>query len=130
MSAYGVGRNTLRLYESLGLLTGMSRTEAGYRRYDTRHLGDLKFILEAKRIGFTLNEIRGLLKLAHAKDRVTCGVVTVEVSKKLSHIESELKTLKAKKRFLAAFMKTCSSKDESGQCEILTSGFSDKACCD
>jgi len=129
MRVYDLGRNTLRLYEEIGLLTGMNRTESGYREYEIRHLEDLKFILEAKKVGFTLNEIKDLLEVVREHKKVTCGTVSSEVSEKVDEIDIQIKTLKAKKLFLADFLKTCGSKNKESECNVMAVGFSKSACC-
>jgi len=56
--------DTVRYYEQLGLLAAPARTESGYRLYSDVDLGRLQFIRRAKRLGLSLEEIRGLLGLA------------------------------------------------------------------
>ncbi len=60
----GASTDTIRYYERLGLLGAPARTESGYRCYGETELGRLQFIRHAKRLGFSLDEIRGLLGLA------------------------------------------------------------------
>src|SRR5919202_2109702 len=60
----GTRVDTVRYYERLGLLGIPARTSAGYRAYGAVDLGRLPFIPRAKRLGFSLVEIRGLLGLA------------------------------------------------------------------
>ena len=63
----GVSTDTLRYYEKHNLLTPSSRTEAGYRDYDKAALKQMKFILRAKNVGFSLLEIRELLQIKFKK---------------------------------------------------------------
>jgi MerR family copper efflux transcriptional regulator len=63
---------TLRYYEEIGLLPPPGRTSAGYRIYGERDVARLLFIGRAKRLGCTLDEIRGL---AEAWDDDRCGPV-------------------------------------------------------
>ena len=130
MKTFDLGRNTLRLYEEMELLTGMARTESGYREFSARHLEDLKFILEAKKVGFTLNEIKDLLNVIRVQKKMTCGSVSSEISEKVDEIDEQLKTLTAKKLFLADFLKTCGSKSKESECDVMAAGFSKSACCD
>jgi DNA-binding transcriptional MerR regulator len=60
----GVSVDTVRYYERLGLLGALARTESGYRLYGPDDLGRLLFIRRAKRLGLSLNEVRGLLWVA------------------------------------------------------------------
>ncbi len=129
MKTFELGRNTLRLYEEMGLLAGMSRTESGYREFKTRHLEDLKFILEAKKVGFTLNEIKDLLEVIRTEKKMTCGSVSSEIFVKIREIDEQVKILHAKKLFLNDFMQTCGSKKKDSKCDVVAAGFTKSACC-
>ncbi len=129
MKTFSVGRNTLRLYEEKGLLTGMKRTDSQYRQYSAEHLRDLQFILEAKKSGFSLVEIKSLLDLFKSNQKLTCGSVSQEVSEKVSEVEEQIKVLKQKKAFLMQFLDTCKSTSPNSKCDVITSGFNKKACC-
>jgi MerR family transcriptional regulator, copper efflux regulator len=129
MKAFDLGRNTLRLYESVGLLSGMRRTASGYREYTKKNVQDLVFVLEAKRAGFTLNEIKMLLDAIRAKQKITCGSVSSGVTEKIAEIELELQSLQAKKSFLQGFLRSCELKGRDSSCDILSMGFRESACC-
>ena len=53
---------TVRYYESRGLLRDPPRSAAGYRQYSHGDLWRLQFIARAKRLGFTLTEIASLVR--------------------------------------------------------------------
>lgn len=58
----GLRASALRYYEEQGLLTPAGRTEAGYRLYVPQAEQTLRFIQRAQRLGFSLDDIRILLK--------------------------------------------------------------------
>jgi DNA-binding transcriptional MerR regulator len=58
----GVRPSTLRYYEAEGLLEPTDHTEAGYRLYDPDAEQTLHLIQRAQRLGFSLADIRALLK--------------------------------------------------------------------
>lgn len=58
----GIRPSTLRYYEAEGLLAPTERTEAGYRLYDPAAEQTLHLIQRAQRLGFSLSDIRALLK--------------------------------------------------------------------
>ena len=62
-SLAGVSRDTLRFYEKHGLIIPSQRTESGYRLYSNIDVERISFIVSAKGVGFTLNEIHQLLEL-------------------------------------------------------------------
>ena len=70
--ASGFPPATLRYYEKIGLLPRASRTDAGYRIYDTATLDRLAFIARAKQLGCSLEEIAELLE---AWEGGRCGPV-------------------------------------------------------
>lgn len=60
----GVSAPTVRYDEEIGLLPPSSRTSGGYRRYTDAALHELRFIRKAQGPGFSLDEIREILKLS------------------------------------------------------------------
>ncbi|HIJ62130.1 MAG TPA: helix-turn-helix domain-containing protein [Rhodospirillaceae bacterium] len=65
----GVKVETVRYYERIGLLAPPERTDAGYRRYQKEAIRHLSFIRRGRGLGFTIDEIRVLLKLAEHPDQ-------------------------------------------------------------
>lgn len=59
----GVNIETIRYFEKVGLIASPPRTEGGHRVYDDDHLRALSFIRRARELGFTPNEVRGILTL-------------------------------------------------------------------
>ena len=129
MKLFEIGRNTLRLYEEMGLLTNLKRTQAGYRQYTQQHLEELKFIIDAKNVGFSLKEIKNLLNIVRSEKKVTCGTVSSELSEKISEIDKQILLMISKKSFLNDFLKTCGSKSENTTCDVTKAGFNKTACC-
>ncbi|GHH43584.1 MerR family transcriptional regulator [Lentzea cavernae] len=57
----GLTPPTIRFYEHTGLLPAASRTSSGHRVYNDRDVDRLRFIVRAKHMGFSLDEIRELI---------------------------------------------------------------------
>lgn len=53
---------TLRHYEKLGLVTPNYNPDNGYRRYFTRHIGQVETVMALKLLGFNLSEIGTFFK--------------------------------------------------------------------
>src|SRR3989442_11748482 len=58
---------SIRYYERRGLFPTPRRTPAGYRQYADDAAARLRFIKHAQELGFSLNEIQGLLGLREAQ---------------------------------------------------------------
>ena len=129
MKKFKLNRNALRLYEDMGLFSKVSRTESGYRQYSGKDEEDLSFILKAKEVGFTLNEIKELLAINRDDHFLTCGAVSSEITKKVEDIEHEISLLTSKRKFLKTFLTACEEKDKSNVCKVVENGFDKKSCC-
>jgi len=62
---HGLSTATLRYYESLGLLGEAERSPSGYRLFSSDDEDRLRFILRAKALDLSLEEIRSLLDAWH-----------------------------------------------------------------
>src|SRR5213593_3574869 len=72
----GTNIETIRYYERVGLLPAPARSPGGYRLYETDHLKRLNFIRRARTLGFSIGEVRTLLRLADERKR-PCAEVRV-----------------------------------------------------
>jgi DNA-binding transcriptional MerR regulator len=88
----GVSRKALRLYEKAGILPSPRRTVAGYRLYGPDTLALLVFVTQARRLGFRLDEIKGIVVLKRL-GRTPCAHVLDLVRVKLETIEQTLTDL-------------------------------------
>ncbi len=97
---------TIRYYERIGLLPPPSRSASGYRRYGLEHLKRLMFVRRARDLGFTLDEIRRLLRLADRRER-SCAQARDLASAHLRDVQVKLKDLRAMERVLKAMIIQC-----------------------
>lgn len=61
----GVKIPTIRYYEQMGLIEPPERSEGNQRRYNTDGLRRLSFIRHSRDLGFTIEDVKGLLELSH-----------------------------------------------------------------
>lgn len=104
--ACGVSDQAVRLYEREGLLKPVSRTDKGYRLFDSHAVATLHFIKQAQRCGFTLAEIRGLLT-ANVANAKACEATKVLLDQKLQHVEAQLQDLGSMQEVLASLRAAC-----------------------
>jgi len=98
-AATGVTPKALRYYERLGLFHPPLRTQSHYRLYSQEDIHKVEFIKKAKRLGLSLEEIRGILAI-HAQKQTPCVHVLALLDQKLAQIEGTLKDLKGFQREL------------------------------
>ena len=87
----GLNVRTLRYYESIGLLPPPTRTEAGYRLYSEEDERRLRFVLQAKQVGLSLEEIRQILQLR--RHGSACGYVRETVARHVGSIDAQIAEL-------------------------------------
>ncbi len=105
-SAAGVSIDTLRFYERQRLLGRPRRNFSGYREYPEAVLEHLRFIRDAKELGFTLREIRELLSMGVRSTR-ECGPVTRKAEARLAALDGELRRLRRMRRTLTRMVRDC-----------------------
>lgn len=92
--ATGTKVETVRYYERAGLLPAPARTEGNYRAYRRAHLDRLSFIRRARELGFSLDEVRELLRLSDRPDQ-PCEEVDRIARGHLAEVERKIAGLAA-----------------------------------
>jgi len=90
--ATGTKVETIRYYERIGLLPPPARTSGNYRAYARLHLGRLSFIRRGRDLGFSLDEVRELLRLSDDRER-PCAEVDHIARAHLAEVERKLADL-------------------------------------
>jgi DNA-binding transcriptional MerR regulator len=97
---------TIRYYEKIGLLPAPRRTAANYRSYEAEHLERLGFIRRARELGFSIEDVRELLKLAAHGDSA-CEEVDQLVARHLETTEQKIEALTRLRRELHDTLESC-----------------------
>jgi MerR family transcriptional regulator, mercuric resistance operon regulatory protein len=112
----GVNVETIRYYQRRGLMPEPEKPINGHRRYAADAVKRVHFIKRAQVLGFTLEEIGGLLELdaTHA-----CAETRELAAHKLDVIENKLADLKSMRNALLALLRQCDSGTVKGTCPII-----------
>ena len=113
----GVSAKMVRHYESLGLLPRIVRSEAGYRRYRDTEVHTLRFIRRARDLGFSMVEIRELLKLWQNRRRASADVKRI-ASVHVADLTRRIDEMTAMRRTLEELVACCHG-DDRPDCPIL-----------
>lgn len=115
---------TVRYYERIGVLLTPPRTAGGHRLYGKEHIKRLMFVRRSRELGFSLGEIRTLLKLVDGK-QYTCREVKALMEEHLGDIKKKISDLKRLQKTLADISSQC----EGGmvpECPIIDALFEEK----
>lgn len=113
----GVNIETIRYYERIGIMPKPPRTDGGQRVYDEGHVKRLTFIRRSRELGFSLDDIRALLKLVDGGD-YTCGEVHKMALTHITDIRCKIVDLRRMERVLVTLAGKCKGGDVP-ECPIL-----------
>lgn len=108
---------TIRYYEQVGLMPAPPRTHAGYREYRPEHLQRLIFLRRSRELGFSIEEIRSLLRLTEQRNQ-SCETVTRVAAQHLSDVRGKLADLRQLARGLQTLIGSCGG-GQIADCKIL-----------
>jgi Hg(II)-responsive transcriptional regulator len=112
----GVGLETIRYYQRIGLIEKPEKPLSGYRVYGENTVARLLFIQRAKELGFSLAEISSLLALGDG----SCLETKALAMHKLDIIKSKLHDLQAIASTLEQLIQSCESNSVHHGCPIIT----------
>ncbi len=112
----GLKPDTLRYYERIGLLPRVARDAGGRRRYQEADHSRLRFILRARAMDFSLEEIAALLQMREEPQRARAEVRAL-TRRKLEQVERRLESLELLRRELKLLLSLCRASEEG--CPII-----------
>ena len=120
--ASGVTAKMIRYYESIGLMPAAGRSASGYRVYGAQDVHVLRFIRRAQELGFSLDEIGELLRLADASDRrLTKDAARRLAQARLDQVLARRDDLDRIARVLAHLIHECERSGARPACPIIES---------
>ena len=124
--ATGISVETIRFYERRGLISQPIRPKGGGARdYDDEAVARLRFIRQAKDIGFSLAEVAELLALRDDSS-AGCASVRARAISKRREIADKLEKLKEMRDSLDGLIAACPGKGQLSECTILEAIESDR----
>lgn len=115
--ATGCNLETIRYYEKIGIMPDPPRSTKGYRSYDDTHVKRLKFVMRSRDLGFSLEEVRGLLGLVDDRSR-TCAEVQIIAEDHLTDVQAKIADLQRIERVLSDTVARCTG-DAAPECAVI-----------
>ena len=114
----GVNVETVRFYQRRRLLDEPDKPPGGIRRYTQTHARRLRFIKEAQKLGFGLDEVADLLAL---EDGRHCREVEEIAGQKLAIVRERMVQLRKIEKLLAVLVGRCHGNRGKLQCPLIAS---------
>ncbi len=115
--AAGVSVETIRFYQRRDLLPEPDRPLGGIRRYSTADVDRIIFIKSSQRLGFSLNEVAGLLKLA---DGSPGGGAQALAERKLTDVQNRIADLRRIELALQELISRCRTSQSEVKCPLIS----------
>ena len=115
--ASGVTAKMIRHYEEIGLIKKVKRTDAGYRTYGETEIHVLRFIKQARALGFSMKQIAELLGLWQDRKRRSSKVKQLALEH-IQELDAKIRDMQAMKTTLESLAAHCHG-DERPDCPIL-----------
>ncbi|MBP0600207.1 Cu(I)-responsive transcriptional regulator [Herbaspirillum sp. LeCh32-8] len=126
-AASGVSAKMIRHYEETGLIPKAGRTDAGYRVYGEREVHLLRFIRQARQLGFAMKQIGDLIGLWLDQSRSSRKVKQLAETH-IGELDQRIRELQAMKSTLEKLAHDCHG-DNRPDCPILDALGSEHGCC-
>jgi MerR family transcriptional regulator, mercuric resistance operon regulatory protein len=111
-----VNIETIRYYQSRGLLPRPAPKNGAFRSYPTILVDRIRFIKRAQELGFSLTEIASLLKLDDGVHRQTIRKLADD---RLAEIKTRIGDLQRMSRVLSHLIHECEARGEASSCPII-----------
>src|SRR6266540_756663 len=114
----GVNPQTLRYYERRGLLPRPPRSTSGYRSYPDETVRVIRFVKRAQELGFTLDEVAELLRLASGGPS-SCDTARSLASARVDELAARIADLERMRDSLRRLVDTCERPWSERDCPLL-----------
>jgi MerR family mercuric resistance operon transcriptional regulator len=117
----GVNIETIRYYERVGVMPRPARTAGGYRLYRGDHVKRLGFVRRGRELGFSLDELRDLLRLVD-RHSYTCKEVRALTLSHVADIRRKITDLRRLASVMRGIASHCSG-ERIPECPIIDALF-------
>lgn len=116
--ATGIKVVTIRYFERAGLLPEPARSDSGQRLYGADAVARLRFVRRARNLGFSQDQIRGLIDLSQQRGAACTGVDQIAEAH-LAEVEARIADLQALAGELRTILTSCQGGGEVGECRVI-----------
>jgi DNA-binding transcriptional MerR regulator len=113
----GIGPQTIRYYERIGLLEEPRRNRSGHRVYEPEDLTRLVFIRRALELGFSLEDVRELLSL-RLQEVAECSQVERRAARRLVDVRNRIRDLERMEQGLKELIASCRENPFKASCPV------------
>jgi Cu(I)-responsive transcriptional regulator len=113
----GIAAKMIRYYESIGLLPEADRRKSGYRDYSDEDVSRLKFLRRARSLGFSVPQIKELMRLWSDRSRSNAEVRELPLNH-AAELEQKARQLQEMIETLRRLSRACQRGDRP-QCPII-----------
>ena len=117
----GVNIETIRYYERIELMPKPDHTIGRNRQNTHQHLKLLAFIKRSRELGFSIEEIRAMLKMVD-RDGVSCGEVHAMTIEHLAAVKAKIARLQKMEQVPSAMAAVC-ARGDIPDCPIIETLF-------
>ena len=114
--AAGVSVETIRFYQRKGLLKEPEKAYGSIRRYGDVDVARVRFVKSAQRLGFSLDEVAGLLTL---DDGTRCNQARELGQHKLATVRAKLADLQRIETVLSVLVRDCKARRGTVSCPLI-----------
>ena len=105
--------STVRYYERAGILRATRRSASNYRLYSEEDAQRLRFVRAAQATGFTLEDVKELLRPA------PCGRVQEVIEHRLQVVDARVRELRHVRGVLRRSLEECREHERTGRCRVV-----------
>ncbi|MGB6985937.1 MAG: MerR family transcriptional regulator [Candidatus Aquilonibacter sp.] len=111
----GITPETVRYYQRIGLIRTPRRPDSGFRSYENDDVLHLRFIRHAQTLGFTLDEVRELLRLTVAD----CSEAERLAQERLNAVRAKIGDLRRLEATLQHTVDECEQRRPHAGCPLI-----------